>query len=467
MKYILYLSLAMFLFASCEKLEIPDISGSEGVNPSELKGENVLTIKTRSVTDDVQFPVAVYVFDKDGKCIESQKVESGDQKLDVSLAKGNYHVIAFGGTEGWNLPSSPTMDSVLELSDETGCSPQALQMGQADVTVGTGNQTINIVLSYMVSTVSLSLENLPSTVSAASVNVSQTCRRMSMRGEVMEVSNAKIDLTKGAAGWQTGRVYVLPGASQKTTFTITLIDSKDASNPETTSYAYTYSAPLLPATPYELKGRYASDMLSMTGTFTSEGWGTTVDLDFTFGPASGENIKGDDDSSGIKVTSFPAPGSLWNGHLVAYLYSKSDADKPLAESALAQAESAEVLLLSLDEWTKIGSAINKTNPNEASEIASNYSEGDVVNWSMPSSAEAKILKSLYSDESISTLNDVISVNGGKPVVPFDSKGENIRYLCDQGNSTFAWKSSSSITKAGATVTYSLRLVSHVHLVKGK
>lgn len=444
------LLLSVLLFASCEKLTIPSAEETE----SSATGQKV-TIITRSSTNDIQYPLYVYAFDASGKCAAQQTLNSSAENLSLSLTKGQYRIIALSNTEGYKLPSSPSSTSLIEMAGEGNSSSSPLQVGQADVTVGGTSQTVNLTLSYKVSTLNITLAEVPSSVKSVKVTISSLYGAMDMQGQYSKGKNTTIDMQKSGNTWTT-QSYVFPGSSSQTVFSISLTDDNG-----TTSYGYTYSAPLMVGTPYNISGKYSSDLLTLSASFLTEGWKAPIALNFNFGPGSSEERPSED------VAAFPKAGSMWNGHLVAYVYADDGTSAILDEDELTDRESVNLLLLSLNEWTGVVSANHEDDPEAAITIARDYTEGDLSGWKIPTSAEAKNLKSLYSatNETLTSLNATLETNGGTSIVPLDAKGENLRYLCEDATYTYAWKTSASLTKAGATVKYSLRLVNHVRVTR--
>lgn len=449
----------LFAVSSCEKLEMPSHS-----NTNESADAKKITILTRSNTNDIKYPILVYAFDANGQCAGQQSINSSSESLGLSLTKGSYRIVALSNTSGYNIPSNPTLSSFISVANANNYSESPLQMGQADVTVGSTNQTVNLILSYKVATVNFTLSDIPSSVTSVSVNIAQQYSAMNLNGDYQSAKNTTVELTKSGSSWTTGDVYMFVGANAATIFSISLTD-----NNATTSYGYTYTSPLVAATPYNIIGKYSSDMISLSGMFQTEGWGSPIALNFSFGPGGNGNDtpdNGDQGGSGADIVgSYPKAGTIWNGHLVAYVYSTDGTGALLGVEEAEQQNSVNLLLLSLGEWSHVGSATNKDNPDEAMKIASQYQEGDMGGWEIPSKFEAKYLNSLYNEGTLDALNDIITSNGGTAISPLDAKGENNRYLCEDATYTYAWKPSSSITKAGATVYYSLRLVKHVRLSK--
>lgn len=248
------LLLFVLLFASCEKLTLPEDTETSAT------GQKV-TIITRSSTNDIQYPLYVYAFDTSGKCAAQQTLNSSAENLSLSLAKGQYHIIALSNTEGYKLPSSPSSTSLIEMAGEGNSSSSPLQVGQADVTVGGTSQTVNLTLSYKVSTLNITLAEVPLSVKSVKVTISSQYGAMDMQGQYSKGKNTTIDMQKSGNTWTT-QSYVFPGSSSQTVFSISLTDDNG-----TTSYGYTYSAPLLVGTPYNISGKYSSDLLTLSASF--------------------------------------------------------------------------------------------------------------------------------------------------------------------------------------------------------
>lgn len=453
--FIIPLIMGYICFSSCEKLELP----ANTVDTNEHDTKKV-TILTRSTTDDIQYPLSVYAFDKDGKCICQQTINSAEEDLSLSLSKGNYRIVAVSNSDGYTLPSNPSESSIISMTGNSNCSDSPLQMGQADINVGATNQKVNISLSYKVATLNFTLTNVPNTITSVNLTIAQQHEAINMKGEYSASKNSTLELSKEGDKWVAKNIYVFPGSNASTVFSISLTESEGK-----TTYSYTYSSPLSAATPYTLSGTYSTDMVSLSGLFFNEGWNSPIALNFNFGPGSQNSDTDDPTFPSEQVNSFPSAGSIWNGHYVAYVYSTDGTAMLLNNDEANASKSVNLLLLSLNEWTEVGSAINKTDPSQAASIVSEYTENGLSGWSIPTTFEAKYLKALYTDASIETLNNTMYANQGVGITPLDNKGENIRYLCEDATYSFAWKSSSSVTKAGNTATYSLRLVNHITLIK--
>lgn len=167
----------------------------------------------------------------------------------------------------------------------------------------------------------------------------------------------------------------------------------------------------------------------------------------------------------IHVTSIPAPCTLWQDHVVVLVE-----PIPSIDDAASETE-ARITLLSKSEWCDLPSALNATNPAEALAIPTTYSEGSLKDWSIPTAAEAKALKSAYPLQSsgpilggraFESLNTLLTNIAAPTIQATDEKGTTIRYLCE--DATFSFAPGTTISAAGTKSTnYRLRLVKTLHL----
>lgn len=406
-----------------------------------------LKIITRSVSGALEYPVSVFAFDEEGKCKAEIVLSSDIDDLDMNLSAGNYRITAIAGYGGFTLPTSVQQSSTL-TSNNDNYSSSPLAMGQADVVVS-GKSSVTIQMSLQVASLNISLKDIDEDVSAVSVSISRQYSKISFDGVGTSPLNTSIECKKSNGVWSTGTIYVLPGASTSTIFSITLAK---ATGSET--YGYTLNEPLKAGVPYILNGSFASG-ITFSGNLLAADWNNSIVLDFNFGP--GVNETGTTGNSGgstggsESVSSLPKAGSIWDNHVVA-----------LVENATNTSE--DILLISLSEWNKIPSANSTTNPTEAASLASAYSENGLTGWSIPSKEIATSLKTTYNGSNLSIINNVLNEAGGDTLLELEENGSNARYLCEDAKYTYTYKSgTSSITQGGTSTTYRLRLVKKVHV----
>lgn len=153
------------------------------------------------------------------------------------------------------------------------------------------------------------------------------------------------------------------------------------------------------------------------------------------------------------METLPAPLSLWDGHVVV-------------DTTLCGDDSSTLLLLSIADYDGLTSALNAETPGMASGLATNYQEGALASWRIPTEDEARQLRAAYLAHP-DFFEDLLAQSGGDPVAITDGKGNNIRYLCAEARHTYSFKPGSAynaIKEAGASVRdYHLRLVTTVRV----
>lgn len=123
-------------------------------------------------------------------------------------------------------------------------------------------------------------------------------------------------------------------------------------------------------------------------------------------------------------------------------------------------EKVDVMYISLCEWSDMPSSFSLDNGTDAGVIASEYVEGDLIGWHIPSLDEVRRIKACYDGMTtrLDDLNRRLEASNAKPVCLADVSGKTYRYLCSDGDSTFSFRQGYATLKAGATVKYHLRLV---------
>lgn len=426
-----FLLIALLLLASCEKVDLTN--GDEGGN-IELNGKKYkVSVTTRSATTDIQYPIIIKVTNGAGEVVAQQSVNSADEKISLSLPNGKYMMSAISGSTDFSK----------------GFSLQPLMIGSSDFTVDSSSTNITIVMAYAVASLSMSMTNVPDDVSSMNVTVSPVSSSITETGNYSGSRNVEIPCSKSGSGqWTTGKVYLLPGSGSNTVLSVSLSSpsGKDV-------YSVTYPTPLEASVPYNFTGEYSgitpSDF-TISGTLQYQGWSADVSGTFSFGPGgtnSFSDLPESPVSEDVTVSSMPAQGSVWNGHVVAYV------------------DGSNALLLSKEEWTSLTSALYEADPDVAKNLAYAYKESELSGWAIPTSDEARLLKAAWTTDNFDDLNSLFSTVNGKKVSMYEEEKGNARYLCQSARSTFSFAPKSSITAAGATVkTYRLRLVKSVHFI---
>lgn len=418
---------AMCLFgAGCQTLE-------EEVSVEDC---GVLKVKARSVqTEEAIYPMYLYAFSEEGACASSQVIESSEESMRLVLPAGNYRVVLVAGAgEGYTIPENPSLQDAVLLEDTSGAGTPLL-VGMADVAVGAETEArLELTLSYAVAAVKVLLTDIPADVSAVTVTMSSFHSSMALSGEYGgEGCSLVMPCTLDTANvWSTDTCYVFPGNASETVFSIQL-KMKDNT---VVAYGYTWRDALEAGHPYAITGSYSSGIV-LDGSFVLKGWDALTEISFQFGAGNqGDDGEGETpEEPSINLDGVPEVGSIWNGAIVAQV---SDADE----------SGADVLLLSLDEWSIVTSQVE--------ELTSGYSVNGMADWRLPTYEEAQLLRNSFSDTNRLALNERIADYDAE-LVGID--GEE-RYLCDKSGVyySFIFAGGTSITKAGSVRAYYTRLV---------
>ena len=440
MKKISMLLTAAVLIASCEKSEFNQSEFDNG------RKSQVAILTRSSVSTPICYPLSVFAFDSNGALKASQAVNSPEEQISLALASGqDYRVIAISApVSDYSIADVTDITSEICLTSSDGIADLPMQWGSAEITPTADKSTVAIHMGQRMASMDIALTDLPTECTSVSVSVQSTAKKMELNGTVNGTTTSHIDCSKYGDIWKADTKYLLPADTDQTIFTIAYQD-KDGDH----FCAVTYLGPLVTGTPYHINGAFTNGTMRITGDISTTGWSDDINLNFTFGPDISTTIgneSGKNTSELYNVTDIPAPGTLWEGHVVAITDSTSH-------------NTATLTLLSLRDWSDMTSSNNATSPDMASKAASDYQEFGLENWSIPSDVEARALFNAYNSF---PLAKAVSDAGGDEIVLIE-KNDNVRYLCQEATKTYSFKVN-SILNAGATAkNYHLRLVRKVNV----
>lgn len=422
-----------FLFWGCQTMD-------EEV-PAEEAGS--LRVKARSLPDaEVVYPMFLYAFSGNGACVASQTVRSSEETMRLELPAGKYRVVLVAGdTEDYQIPENPDMEDEIVLDNSTGAATPLL-MGMADVEIGSEAEVrLELALAYAVSALDLSVVDVPSDVSAVTVTMSSFYSSLAFSGTYgREGHSLVLPCSQGEDKvWSAGRCYVFPGSASETVFSILL---KKADGTEE-AYGYTWQEVMKAGCPYSFTANYSSGV-SLNGSFVVKGWNEQEEVAFQFGAGHQPETPGGEvpESSVVEVAELPQLGSIWNGAAVVGI-------------SEVTSEGADVLLLSLDEWSLVTS--------EVEEVMAGYNVNGFTGWRLPVFEEAKLLRDNYGGSNRTELNELIS-EYDETLVGIDGKE---RYLCDKSGVYYSYifSAGTTITQAGEKRAYNVRFVKTVKCQK--
>lgn len=366
---------SMTLLTSCEK----EFSEVTPVNP-----ESSLTVTTRSEsgTEEVAYPVAVYLFDANKACIDFRRIESADASVVYDLAEGVYDVYAFGGVaEGkYTLPSvkEATLESVIALQD--GQEHGDLMMAKSSVTTTKGEaNTINLLMNRCVSKIaSIVIKQVPDDVTAVSMTLSKTYKSMALNGTKKDVNIEVITLEKSSTESGTWELktprHVLFDVAESASVKISMTTNGNAKG-----YTYQLTDKWKSNYQYHITATYTEKQnFHVTGTIKGATWLGTEDIIFNFD----ENNTQDGGSGPTINETAPEVGTLYKG---CYVLSRTE-----------ESNAIKVLLLHPNQYSDVCNgtmsqeeARNSIN-SKLSEIAS---ENEITGWHLPNEAEMDVIYS--------------------------------------------------------------------------
>lgn len=422
----------ILLFGSCEQIDIEDIK-NDIVETSNVK------IITRAETDIV-YPLTLIAFDKaSAEIVSHTKQNSAANTISLNLPKGTYKFIAISGIELPDNIDGLTLEDIMEMSD--GYTETPLIMGSADTNIKS-DASVNISMYNVVTALSFNLSEIPDNIENVDITLSDLYSSINFNGEYANAIPVTIACVKNNDKWITPTVYTFPSPNKKVVLSITMTDKND----NTQTYGYTYNSAIEANTPYSFTGNYIQGF-TVNGTISINGWNEPKSIEFTFGKDN------ENDSDTYYTDNLPFACSMWNGHFVAY----SEINEEETE--------ADIMLLSLQEWDDIPS-IEYTG-SKAESLANSYSEDNITNWHVPTSEEVNIMKEYCGGDNFDTMNDLITSNNGIIVTAEgqDTNKNSLRYLCEELQKTYSWKSGSKISDAGLTRTYNIRFIKWIKLTK--
>ncbi len=461
----LFLSFAMTccILSSCEKVDMLEDGGDGAQTNTSGVTRNVKLVAKAIDNTDVAYPLTIYAFDTEGNNVTSTVINSKDDaSATLKLKKGRYHLTAV------SLPSSyESLSSVKDWNatfsmPKSGYATEPLMTGSADINVTSSDQIAHISLGYRQASLSVTINDVPSSVTSVDVTLSSAYTDMTLAADLSGKMMVTVPCVKGAASnngatWSTGKFYILPSVNAQPSITISFSGGTTGD----VSYSHTYNASLLAGTPYNFTATYkgkaeggggsTDDDVTINTDISAGKWADEVKEAFNFGPETVQpETPSNPESNVITVTTLPGSGDIWNGHVVGFVNEISETER-------------EIVLISAKEWEKISSAFS-SNANQAKEIAAQYEENGLSGWIIPTRNDGMALNRLYSyDNNRALINSALETCGGTGLIQMYGTS-TVRYLCEDAEHTYSYKSA-TITKAGEKATYYLRLVKYLKFVK--
>lgn len=372
--------------ASCAKEIAYDSDGDDdGASGSGTKAKNTLTVTTRATTDDgseVSYPVNVYVFNANNKCVGVSTIADATGQMSLTLAAGKYTVCAIGGTDDgkYTLPSKSDATPTAVVAIKDGEAHGDLMTATATpVTVAAGQtNSVEITLNRKVMLIdNISITNMPSTVTAVTVTLPEVHKNIRIDGTYDGADVPTVDLKQGADGtWSMeGSLFILPIISDGTV-TVTYTNGDITKQFSFTSDQFEENHKI------SITGDYESDNIELTGTISGAKWGEDRTVSFSF-----------NSDKSVVYDLGPAVGSFYNDS-TCFVVSKT-----------VENNACTVLLMTTKEKDNLGVNVNsgstQTEVKKATDNAIKSLAVDGIDgWRLPTLAELRAaynLKDKYSN----------------------------------------------------------------------
>lgn len=410
-------------------------------DPSDNTGTS-LTVQTRTSENiEIEYPIQVYAFDKDGKCAHMQEIKSADESLRMTLPEGLYRIIAIAGNKAgeYKITDNSSWDKPIALNSPY-YAEHALMMGSSNIELTDTDAEINISMSYSVSALQFNLSNIPDSATAVKVHITPVSSNINFKKEYAndeQTASIPCKLEKGI--WQTGTIYIFPAEGKQTIFSFEITYKESIC-----SYGYTYNKALEKNQPYILNGSFKGGF-EIDGDFTNEEWEEAFNIDFTFGntddgTSEPEEPDGPEISEDgvILVNELPELSSIWEGCFVWQINNEL-------------ADEADLVLMAPEQFLIKASDTSKT-------LAA-YKFNNWTTWRTFTKTEAEQLRKEYDLVNLPDLNAILDGGG---LEGFFYKDDD-RYLCDNGERSFNFKEGGAISGVGMSRKYYLRPIITVHV----
>lgn len=391
-----------FLALSCSRIELDEeenVAQTQSSTSSSKQPKTTLKVKflasetEEGETTAISYPVNVYVFNAQGECVSLQVLTSISSSLSVKLPVGTYDIYAIGGADEavYELPTkeNATKESVLVLRSDR---HNDLMTATSSVTLVDG-ETQNLVLELTRRVMMLqhiSINNVPSEITAVSVVLSSLYQTVSLQGDVTgEVPfECVLQNEEGTATWKnTESIFLLPATVSpmqlKIVFTL--------SDGEKESFVYNATNQFVANYKININATYSSQEGLLEGILRGTSWDGEKNIEFTFN-SSGSGSGGGNTGENPEVVNgdVPVAGTMYNDDYVMSVTSYS-------------ANSSTVVLMSgMDNEGAIGVDHISDKDYILSQLQSICSTA-YTGWRLPTYTEA-----LYIKNHVGELNRVIN-----------------------------------------------------------
>lgn len=438
------LILLSVIFVSCEKYNADETIENKEAN-------STLVVRTRADASNgseseakVSYPVNVYVFSSNSKCVAASTIASEAATLELNLPEGNYDVYAIAGADAdnYDLPTkeTATKDYVIALKERKTHADLMTAHSTVNLAFGEAN-TLTLSLSRKVMLLeTVTISGVPTAVTAVSVTISPLYGNILLNGSYSDSDGMQtVALEKGADGttWKNECNAYLLEASGDATIKVSFTTANG-----TTSYSYSSSDELKANYKININGTYTGGDLKLSGTVTGATWSGTKNINFNFtesGSTKGEgSSESEEDTGGQEVSdSAPAVGSIYNG---CYVLKSEEVSGGTNVTLLAPKSKNKLTFTDETDQTSIKAAIN--------EGITELSVDGIEGWRLPTLEELNYLKDKATE-----INTTVSVGSFNQVVTSENT-LSYYFLNDDGDvSLLYWSNGTTGTIKSEKATY--------------
>ena len=354
---------------------------------------------TRAGEETVPLPIMYYLFDKDGTCVATQLREDAATKAVFSVERGEYKVYALCG----NVDDRPSKTNAKQDASFILSTMSDVCLGSADVNIadyGTSKEAI-IGVNHLFSTITLSITEVPASVSAISATFCELYDSQSLDSQFSGTQDVVINLVKSSeptTTWYIPETFIYP-CSRETMSVKIEITSEDGSK-QTVETTTEYS--LKSGKKIVLTSQFRKLNSVSAGVVINNGW-TSVTGEIDFWNGTGNESESEESGTDEPNTEDPTPspqtpepntpsGEGETTYVVGQRFGDTDAFVLKIET---DAEGNQVSLLLQN--VKALPASTKT---EAETALNSYksSSGTQVDWRIPSLDELDYLMNNYTLE---------------------------------------------------------------------
>lgn len=441
MKQNILLPLVICFLASCSQYIIDDDGVSGGIDVyvkfQKNSGGDVV---------EIEYPVRIYAVDKAESSMTEFRYEEGDGII-ASLPKGEYSINAFSGMDGGFVKSNDGDGTPIVTIKDNSSSHRPLMAAHASLNLKKQAE-INLIPSYVVSSLEFEFENIPEQVRSIGVEISPvSCGYQLTGGFSDRTQNVVLECEASEGKWISGQRFIFPAEGKKTVVTVRL-DYGD----EAKTYSYSLVGGLKQGQPYKFAGGFGEG-LTVDGDFQISGWNMEEEIIMDFdndtpledGDGSG-NDSNASDAEIFYVKSIPPPNVVWGPF---YLWKVEETGTGTSRA----------VIISPDQWYQ------KFEKGEALEILNGYEKDGISGWRTFTKDEAKEFHKEFSSR-LGELNAYLQENGLN-IFYIGDEENRARYLCDNGENAFSIYGGTNIKAAGKTVKYYLRPLKTIILKEKK